>query len=43
VPVRIDYELTPLGRTLLPVVAAVKVWAESHMDEVQLARKAYDG
>jgi DNA-binding HxlR family transcriptional regulator len=43
VPVRVDYELTGLGRTLLPVVAAVKTWAESHMDEVGRAQKSYDG
>jgi DNA-binding HxlR family transcriptional regulator len=43
VPVRVDYELTALGRTLLPVMAAIKDWAESHMDEVRNARKSYDG
>jgi DNA-binding HxlR family transcriptional regulator len=42
VPVRVDYELTPLGRTLLPVMAAIKDWAETHMDEVGIARKSYD-
>lgn len=39
VPVRVDYQLTPLGRSLLPVVAAIKEWAEQHMDEVQAARR----
>jgi DNA-binding HxlR family transcriptional regulator len=43
VPIRVDYELTALGRTLLPVMAAIKDWAESHMDEVRNARKSYDG
>jgi DNA-binding HxlR family transcriptional regulator len=43
VPVRVDYELTALGSTLLPVMAAIKDWAESHMDEVRNARKSYDG
>lgn len=42
VPVRVDYELTPLGRTLQPVMLAVKSWAETHMDEVHAARAAYD-
>jgi DNA-binding HxlR family transcriptional regulator len=41
VPVRVDYELTPLGRSLLPVMAAVKTWAEKHMDEVEAARAAH--
>ncbi len=42
VPVRVDYALTPLGRTLVPVLAAVKVWAESHIDEIHRARDEYD-
>ncbi|MBO0690634.1 MAG: helix-turn-helix transcriptional regulator [Candidatus Dormibacteraeota bacterium] len=42
VPVRVDYALTPLGRDLLPVMVAVKRWAETHMDEVNAARRAYD-
>jgi DNA-binding HxlR family transcriptional regulator len=42
VPVRVDYRLTPLGRTLLPVVAAIKTWAEEHMDAVLSARELFD-
>ncbi|SDO49585.1 DNA-binding transcriptional regulator, HxlR family [Nakamurella panacisegetis] len=42
VPVRADYSLTPLGRSLLPLLASVKEWAESHMDEVLAARTVYD-
>ncbi|HZD67542.1 MAG TPA: helix-turn-helix domain-containing protein [Actinomycetes bacterium] len=42
VPVRVDYELTPLGRTLVPVMVGIKDWAEAHMDEVDIARHAYD-
>ncbi|WP_067814045.1 winged helix-turn-helix transcriptional regulator [Nocardia inohanensis] len=42
VPVRVDYELTPLGRSLLPVVQAIKAWAETHIEEVVSARTAYD-
>jgi DNA-binding HxlR family transcriptional regulator len=42
VPVRVDYELTPLGRSLMTVVDAVKVWAQAHMDEVGAAREDYD-
>ncbi|BCB74309.1 helix-turn-helix domain-containing protein [Phytohabitans flavus] len=42
VPVRVDYELTPLGRDLAPVMVAIKTWAEAHMDEVRAARTAYD-
>ena len=41
VPLRVDYELTPLGRSLLPVVQAIKDWAETHIDEVHAARAAH--
>jgi DNA-binding HxlR family transcriptional regulator len=42
VPVRVDYQLAPLGRTLLPVVRAIKDWSETHIAEVHAARAAYD-
>ena len=42
VPVRVDYELTPLGVSLHAVVQQFKTWAESHMDDVLAARAAYD-
>jgi len=42
VPVRVDYELTPLGQNLMPLIAAIKSWGESHMTEVNVARATYD-
>ncbi len=42
VPVRVDYRLTDLGRSLLPVMRAVHEWAEQHMDAVRAARSAFD-
>jgi DNA-binding HxlR family transcriptional regulator len=42
VPVRVDYQLTGLGRSLLPVMSAVHTWAEQHMPEVNSAREVYD-
>lgn len=42
VPVRVDYELTPLGASLQAAVSAVKAWAEVHMEEIDAARSAYD-
>ncbi|MDH6705867.1 DNA-binding HxlR family transcriptional regulator [Kitasatospora sp. MAA19] len=42
VPARVDYALTPLGRDLLPLVQAIKAWAESHLPEVLAARADYD-
>jgi DNA-binding HxlR family transcriptional regulator len=41
-PPRVDYELTPLGRTLLDAVGALLAWADVHLDEVDAARAAYD-
>jgi DNA-binding HxlR family transcriptional regulator len=43
VPVRVDYELTPLGESLAGVLAQLKMWAEQHMPEVDRARADYDG
>ncbi|MFB7209731.1 winged helix-turn-helix transcriptional regulator [Streptomyces sp. NPDC056255] len=43
VPVRVDYALTPLGESLVPVMQAIKAWAEENMDEVRAARSDYDG
>jgi DNA-binding HxlR family transcriptional regulator len=42
VPVRVDYELTPLGYSLVPVLQALKRWSESHIEEILEARVAYD-
>jgi DNA-binding HxlR family transcriptional regulator len=42
VPVRVDYELTSLGRTILPVVAAIKAWSEEHISQVHAAQTVYD-
>jgi DNA-binding HxlR family transcriptional regulator len=43
VPVRVDYELTPLGESLAGVLGQLKMWAEQHMPEVDRARADYDG
>jgi DNA-binding HxlR family transcriptional regulator len=42
VPVQVSYQLTPLGRSLLPVVRAIKDWSEDNMQVVQAARRRYD-
>ncbi|MFI0740269.1 winged helix-turn-helix transcriptional regulator [Streptomyces sp. NPDC021100] len=42
VPVRVDYALTPLGETLVPLMRAIKAWAESNMDDVLAARARFD-
>jgi DNA-binding HxlR family transcriptional regulator len=43
VPPRVEYSLTPLGRTLIEPLAAIRAWAEAHIREVQAAEAAYDG
>lgn len=42
VPVRVDYELTPLGLSLLEPIRHLKEWAEEHMPQVDRAREEYD-
>ncbi|MBW8807047.1 MAG: helix-turn-helix transcriptional regulator [Catenulisporales bacterium] len=41
VPVQVEYRLTALGASLLPVMRALQDWAESHMDEVLVARRGH--
>ena len=41
VPVRVDYEITPLGCSLMTVMATMKEWAETHVHEVLAARAAF--
>ncbi|MFI5684844.1 winged helix-turn-helix transcriptional regulator [Streptomyces sp. NPDC051636] len=40
-PPRVDYELTPLGRTLLAPIDAFGAWAFEHGDEVMAAQERY--
>ncbi|MEU7898261.1 helix-turn-helix domain-containing protein [Nonomuraea sp. NPDC049152] len=42
VPVRVDYALTDLGRSLSCLLSAVKDWAENHIEQVNAARDRYD-
>ena len=42
IPMRVDYRLTPLGETLLPVMRQIKAWAEQHIEEVEESRELYD-
>lgn len=42
VPPRVDYALTPLGRTLLETVTGLANWASAHRAEVERARDAFD-
>ncbi|MDP9864816.1 MULTISPECIES: winged helix-turn-helix transcriptional regulator [Streptosporangium] len=41
-PPRVDYALTPMGRTLLDTVGSLVSWAEEHVDEIEATRARYD-
>ncbi|MBA3872965.1 MAG: helix-turn-helix transcriptional regulator [Anaerolineae bacterium] len=42
VPPRVEYELTPLGQTLIPTITAIRDWAETHIQSVSVAQTQYD-
>ncbi len=42
VPPRVVYTLTPLGETLCAPIAAIRFWAEAHIQEVTAAQMIYD-
>jgi len=42
IPPRVDYSLTPLGRTLREPLGALSIWTEQHMDDVRAAQRAFD-
>jgi len=41
-PPRVDYALTPMGRTLLETVGTLVAWAEEHVADIDGARAEYD-
>ena len=43
VPPMVEYNLTPLGMELLPLIRALKEWAEQHLDAVTAARAHFQG
>lgn len=42
-PVRVDYALTALGFSLLPIVLSLKTWAEAQLHVIEASNRAYDG
>ena len=42
VPPRVEYALTPLGKTLTEALATIRHWAEENIDEVIAAQQRYD-
>ncbi|MFL9932382.1 helix-turn-helix domain-containing protein [Paraburkholderia sp. RL18-103-BIB-C] len=42
IPPRVDYRLTPLGKSLLDKICGIWDWAERHMTEMEAARVQFD-
>ncbi|MGZ3142983.1 winged helix-turn-helix transcriptional regulator [Lentzea chajnantorensis] len=42
VPLRVEYELTELGRSVIEPLAALRVWAQQNYDSVAEARETFD-
>jgi len=42
IPPRVEYTLTPMGRTLLDSIGRLVTWADSHLPEIDAARATYD-
>lgn len=42
VPVTVEYAITPLGETLAETVDALRLWGETHIQEVLAAQRRYD-
>lgn len=42
IPPRVDYELTPLGRSLRQAVEPLGQWARSHVPDIHKARDRFD-
>ena len=42
VPPKVDYALTPLGRSLGQVVDQLRQWSEQHIEEVLQSRRRFD-
>lgn len=39
VPLHVEYELTALGRTLTGPLAAIRAWAEEHLDDMPMPER----
>jgi DNA-binding HxlR family transcriptional regulator len=42
IPPRVEYDLTPMGLTLLGAIGQLVTWADSHLPEIGAAQAAYD-
>lgn len=42
VPVKVEYELTAMGKELVKPLYQLVSWADEHHEDIRQARKAYD-
>ena len=42
VPVRVQYSLTKIGRSLIPVLKPLIQWSEAHLIEIEKAQQEFD-
>jgi DNA-binding HxlR family transcriptional regulator len=42
VPPRVEYSLTPLGDNVGGLMDAIRVWSETHIDDIRSAQEEYD-
>lgn len=42
VPPRVEYTLTPLGRSLSGLLAALRQWSEVNIEQIESAQQQYD-
>lgn len=42
VPIRVEYELTELGRSLVPLILQITEWAQTNMDTIIRHRRKYE-
>jgi len=42
VPLKVEYKLSPLGKSLVPVLQQVKLWAEMNLSEINDNRIAFE-
>lgn len=42
IPPRVEYSLTPLGKTLCDPLDALRRWAQTHLSDVRSAQEAFD-
>jgi DNA-binding HxlR family transcriptional regulator len=41
IPPRVEYDLTAMGRSLLPLIEALERWAEENIGEIKKNRKKF--